>query len=760
MRENIAILSNKVIQVGLVLIAFLVPFFFLPTTSEFYNFNKTTLLVLGSFFLFFVWGLKMVAEQRVQMTRTSLDVPLLVFLGIYIIATIFSIDPIVSMIGWHPVFFYSLPTVAALVVLYFLATSHLNSTYRQAAYIAFALSASILAFLNISYYFGHPLLSSSWAQVRFWTPAGDLDKLGSFLAISIPLTTALGLSMRQAAYKYTAYVLAALQLISVALVNILFVYITLIIAFVTVILFLPKIKLQAEEKWILGALTLLTVFIVLLVNVKGLGNPVIKPLIAGKDKSISLIKPAKLPQSAAWQTSASAITVRPIFGSGPGTFGMIFTQFKPISLNNINENNLWNVRFDLPGNGLLNLLATTGAVGILSFLLIMVVLLRALTTIATGHEATRTNVGFVFLIGTIVASIASFLLFDISALTGVAFIILAAAFFSTARDFGSNIASEVNLQLVALRSGAIRSVEVGSAPAPTISKDASSLSWAVFVPALVIFAAILFLSWTNYKAEFFYQRALVASTKNQGKDTRDNLVAAISANPYRDTYHRALLVTDLALARALNQQGKLDEQQQNTLLALVRDAIDQGRIITGYEGSGLGAFNIKRSPGTSVQNVANWESLATVYANIGGQLRQDASVHSINTYSQSIRLDPTNPRLYEALGNVYMNLGDVDNAIRNYEFAVIRKFDYASGHYSLAQAVKRKGGNPARVVNELTSTLQLLENTKQNKAARERVQKELEDAKAELKEAQKSQPAQTQAPSPLQESSPSANIGQ
>src|SRR4030043_77844 len=143
MRENIAILSNKVIQVGLVLIAFLVPFFFLPTTSEFYNFNKTTLLVLG--------------------------------------------------------FFYSLPTVAALVVLYFLATSHLNSTYRQAAYIAFALSASILAFLNISYYFGHPLLSSSWAQVRFWTPAGDLDKLGSFLAISIPLTTALGLSMRQAA---------------------------------------------------------------------------------------------------------------------------------------------------------------------------------------------------------------------------------------------------------------------------------------------------------------------------------------------------------------------------------------------------------------------------------------------------------------------------------------------------------------------------------------------------------------------------------
>ena len=124
MRENIAIISTKIIQIGLVLLAFLIPIFFLSTTSEFYSFNKTTLLVVAAFFLFFVWGAKMAAEARVRVTRTPLDIPLLAFLLVYIIATFFSIDQIVSVLGWHPTFFGSLPSIAAIVILYFFATTH------------------------------------------------------------------------------------------------------------------------------------------------------------------------------------------------------------------------------------------------------------------------------------------------------------------------------------------------------------------------------------------------------------------------------------------------------------------------------------------------------------------------------------------------------------------------------------------------------------------------------------------------------------
>src|SRR4030065_1854585 len=175
MKENVALISTKIIQIGLLLLAFLTPIFFLSTTSEFYSFNKTTLLVVGAFFLFFVWGVKMVAEQKVRITRTPLDIPLLILLLVFILASIFSVDQVVSIYGWHPTFFGSLPSLAAIIALYFLAASHLNSGYRVATYIALAASATVLAMVSLAYYFGHPLLSYAWAQSRSLTPAGALD---------------------------------------------------------------------------------------------------------------------------------------------------------------------------------------------------------------------------------------------------------------------------------------------------------------------------------------------------------------------------------------------------------------------------------------------------------------------------------------------------------------------------------------------------------------------------------------------------------
>ena len=690
----------------------------------------------------------MAAEARVRVTRTPLDIPLLAFLLVYIIATFFSIDQIVSVLGWHPTFFGSLPSIAAIVVLYFLATTHLDATYRTGLYAAVVLSASILSVVAISYYFGHPLLSATWAQGRAWTPAGDIAKLAFFLTLTVPLTVSLALFWKEAVLKYFLYILAGLQIVSFVLINNPLAYLIIVVALLFVLLLSPKVAFKRQEQWAFGVLALLAVLLVVVVNIKGLSNSLLKPLIAGKDTATNLTQPVKLPLAAAWQTSASSVTVRPILGSGPATFGLISPSFKPISLNAINAANLWNIRFDEPSSGILNVLTTTGALGIIAFLAFILVLARSLISFSAGSEVLRSNSGFLFLQASLVAFLVGVLFFDMSAITATGFILLAAAFFATVRDWGSNLASEVDLQLVELKSGVISSIEATGRAKP------NALAWVIFVPAVVLFAAAILISWKPYQAEFYYQKAILASQANKGKDTRDNLVAAINSNPYRDTYHRALLVTDLALARALNQKGDLSQDEQNTLLALVREAIDQGRITTGYEGRGLGSFQIKKVTGTSAINVANWESLATVYANIGGQLKSDATVHAINTYSQAIRLDPTNPRLYEALGSVYFNLGDNDNSQKNFELAVSAKPDYASAHYNLAQVLKRKGDNPAGVVNELTATLQLLEDNEQNKPTRERIQKELDDAKKELEKAQKQQP--TQQPAQLPTASPSA----
>lgn len=755
MRENISTVSTKVIQLGLVIIVFFIPIFFLPTTSEFYNFNKTTLLIAATLFLFFVWGVKMTAEQRVRITRTPLDVPLLIFLIVYILATVFSIDQVVSILGWHPVFFNSLPSIIALVALYFLATSHLNSTYRQAVYSAFVTSAIILTIVAIVYYFGHTFLNAPWAQTRNWTPAGDLDKLVSFLTISIPLSLGLALLVKETAARYVLFILAALQITAFVLINSLFGYLVLGTALLYVILFLPKLSFPSEDKIIFGVLAVIGILLLLVVNVPGAGDGVLKPLISGDDKSISIAKPVRLPLTASWQTAAQSLANRPLFGSGPSTFGLIYPSFKPISVNTINENNLWNIRFDESGSGLMTILATTGAVGIIAFLLFATTLIKNLISFSVRSSTTRNNSWFIFLQASLVGGIIGLVFFNLNNLNMVPIIVLAAAFFSTLRDWGATSASEVDLQLVALRKGALRAIDSEK------GAQSNALSWLLFIVAVLIFGGTLFYLWRTYAAEFYYQKAILASQNNQGRETRDNLVAAIKANPYRDTYHRALLATDLALARALNQKGNLNQDEQNTLIALVREAVDQGRIITGYEGRGLGSFQIKKVAGTSVFNVANWESIATVYANIGGELRADASTHAINTFTQATKLEPTNPRLYDALGSVYFGIGDLDNAIKNYELAISAKQDYVFAHYNLAQAVRRKGDNPARVVNELSATLQLLkENEEQNKAQIERVEKELDEARKVLEKSQqqqqKQQRLQLQTSQPTPAASPSA----
>jgi len=403
MRENVSLITTRVIQIGLVALAFLLPVFFVPTTSEFYNFNKTTLLTIGVAILFLLWGAKMVAEQRVRITRTPLDVPLLIFLIIYILATVFSLDPNVSLLGWHPVFFGSLPSVAAVVILYFLATTHLDSTYRTWVTYALVASASLLAVAGIAGFIGQPLFSANWAQARNWTAAGDLNKLAFFLAMAIPLTISAALFVKETPYRYLFYVLAGVQIVSFVLINSIPAYIVIAAGLFFVLLLSPKVEIKSEIRTALGILGAVAVAVLLVVNVKGLADNILKPFIISEDKATTITKPITLPLSAAWQTSARAVAERPVFGYGPATYGLIFPSFKPVTLNQVNTNNLWNIRFDEPSSGILNLLATTGVAGTIAFVLVVIFLIRSLISFSAGSNLIRSNTHILFLQGSLVA---------------------------------------------------------------------------------------------------------------------------------------------------------------------------------------------------------------------------------------------------------------------------------------------------------------------------------------------------------------------
>lgn len=727
MKETYSKTLSIIIKYYLVGLAFVLPLFFLSFTSEFYNFNKYVLLVGSALILTLLWTGRMVIEGRVKVVRTPMDIPVLIFVGVSLLATIFSTDQLTSLLGWYPRYHFSFLSVLSYALIYFVATSNLDKGARRLIIWAMVAAGLVLGLLTTLSYFGQYILPATYTQARNWTPIGSINQLVLYMVMAIPLAFSL-------IVKEQNYILKAIAGLAIFFMSIAFLasgmgtgWIVLAAAIAGFLVLSPRISIAKEDRLLGAGLVALFILLTIAFTQSGIRNSVIKNAVKGKPATLDLAKENTLPLSNAWKISARSTGDKPLLGSGPGTYLFNYTAFKPAE---INATNNWNVRFDLPSNDYLNILTTMGIIGLIAFLFVLFSLLRPNLNYAIGNSSAKQNPEHLFLVVSLIAFVAGVIFFDSGISTFLLFILVAAASFSVLRDAGVSGIDDVDLRLVALRSGGIIQVEPTGRPKP------NNLALVTFIPTLLLLAGLIYIGYRVYAGEVYLRRALNDANANKGKETRDNLLAAIRMNPYSDLYHRTLMLTDLSLARALNQKGNLNQSEQQTLIGLVGEAINEGKIATGYEAQGLGVISIKKQPGTSTLNVANWESLALVYANIGGQQRSDAAVHAKNTYSRAIQLDPLNPQLYESLGNIYMAEKDYDNAIKLFESATQAKGDYASAHYNLAQALQAKGGNDnlARAANELAATLQILPLDSSN---REQIQSQIDSIKKKLDEASK-----------------------
>src|SRR4030042_1184815 len=90
---------EKLIRLTVYLGAILLPLFFIPISSQFLNYSKViifySLVMAGLLF----WILKIYLSKRINFYWQSLDIPLIILLFIYFLASLFSIDRCQSFIG-------------------------------------------------------------------------------------------------------------------------------------------------------------------------------------------------------------------------------------------------------------------------------------------------------------------------------------------------------------------------------------------------------------------------------------------------------------------------------------------------------------------------------------------------------------------------------------------------------------------------------------------------------------------------------------
>lgn len=379
-------------------------------------------------------------------------------------------------------------------------------------------------------------------------------------------------------------------------------------------------------------------------------------------------KPLLLPIETGFQTAFSEISLDSgriaqgfLLGSGIGTYSVDFSRWKQVAFNQSQD--LWNLTFFRSSNFALELLATTGVLGLCAFIFL---LLRVLREIRVSPQNKM-------LVAVITAFLISLLLpLNFTSQT-LLFVIL--GLFAANQGLISKNQSrffDMELQIVTFRKGLI------AMEAPH-TKNGKSLILPSFTGVIIlgITGVMMYFSILYVASDLTFQKSLVAAAQNNGSLTYQLQAQAISTFQQRDGFYRVFSQTNLALANTLASQqpaGSTPNQTaQQNITTLIQQSITAAR----------------QAVTVAPQTYLNWQNLSSVYRGLIG-FGQNAESFAIASAQQAINLDPNNPQEYITLGGIYYQMGQWDNAQAQFQQAVLLKQDYANSHYNLGHALEQK----------------------------------------------------------------------
>jgi len=340
---------DRIIRTCIYLLVFLMPLFFLPFTFEIFEFNKQYLLVGLTEIAFFVWLVKMIVfEKEIKIRKTPLNLPIVIFLVVMILSTIFSVDKISSIFGYYGRFNGSLLEILSLGILYFLILNNFKTKDPESnkdsgsagllnCFLASSFFAVIISFLSVFGILAKILPKAVIASVpilasrTFNTVGGSLEVLSIFLGMVIVLAIGVLISQEPEA-KSQKY----------------------------------KLKFKNFLKFLLLAGSILLLAVINLPRldfIKQFNDVTIQ-------RFSSLPQEVVLDKKTAFEITKDSLKAKPILGSGPATFSYDFSLFRPETFN---QNQYWAIRFDKAGSEVMERIATTGILGFISWLIIAVV---------------------------------------------------------------------------------------------------------------------------------------------------------------------------------------------------------------------------------------------------------------------------------------------------------------------------------------------------------------------------------------------------
>ncbi len=692
---------EKVSKIIPLIAILLVPIFFLPITSEFYSFNKLALIIILTMALLVIWGVKTIKGEKLEIIKSSVDKPLIAFAITILISTIFSVSKTDSVFGQQGRWLGLAAFLVMMVYFYLSTPSFRDQKVVKLALNALVLTSTISSFISILSYYNVFISGSPFYRFQNFSLTGSIKDAILIATLSVVVSIALSMYEEKTLAKTGLVLATAINFYFVAITGTVLGWVLLALGLAT-LFFYTKPSVRASSRN-LNIIQLVGIFAPILALVL---IPTTRKVLVDTD----YIGEMSLPVRESWAISTSTIRDYPWLATGPSTFHLNFSRYKPLSMN---RTIYWGNTFDKPYNELFNVLSTTGVIGT------AVGILLSIYTVFLVFKSRKSsdNEGMVMISGVLVLMItASFLL------THATILNVFLLFTSLSLLIGSNVFSDPNSNLTKPVTLEVTGLASISSPEDQTVITGSYTKYLLAIPAFALAIYIGYSSVRIYLGEYYMRKSINAISDNRIADAYRYQISASNFNPNRDTYFDSFAKVNMTVAMALASKDpqELTDKDRQDIQALIQQALQSSRTATEQVGP---------------LNVANWITRAQIYQNLIN-VAQNAYEWSISAYNTAIQLDPVNPRLRLDLGGVYFTGKDYLSAANQFRQAVTLKPDYANARYNFALSLVALG-EYAQAKNELEITKLLLPEDSEDRKV---LDNEIKNVAAMIKPAQEEKP--------------------
>ena len=372
------------------------PLYFRFITTELFEFNKMILVYAGTVLITGTWIARMIVEKRWVFKRTFLDFPLLLFVTIQLLASLLSMHPRTSFLGYYSRFHGGFMSTLSYTLLYYAFVSNITKKQILPLFGALFTSLSLVSIWGIFEHFGHSLSCSiltgefntaCWVQDvqnRVYASFGQPNWMAAFIVLVLPLVLIQSFSHKKVLLEKILYrttlvlAIAALSFTRSRSGFIAFVAELLIMYGYTIVSILKKSE-EDLKKW--SPIVITTVFIGITTLITGtIYTPSLSQLLQpAVTAPVETTAPAtdRLEvggtdsgeiRKIVWQGALAIWKRYPILGSGVETFAYSYYKDRPQEHNLVSE---WDFLYNKAHNEFLNYLSTSGIAGLGSYLFLL-----------------------------------------------------------------------------------------------------------------------------------------------------------------------------------------------------------------------------------------------------------------------------------------------------------------------------------------------------------------------------------------------------